>query len=217
MSFTVNIYNFSGAISKPLSIAWLINATDSAATPATTFAPTNNVTPFKFSIPNNYSTYIFWYYQTDIGSYLTLKFNTSGEANIYLLNNPSINFPNGPLGNYNSINSGIDSSYIIYGTSYQPANTYNYPLLYLGLSVPAVSQADMQQLTLVNDVFTVTTPTGNPPLRGGNKPVGKLPTGGGSGAPSSSTNNWYWLVIVIMILNFLVVLGGGLFYLVKDK
>ncbi len=90
MSYTVNIYNFSGATSKPISIAWLVGNTGSDGTPTSTYAPTDNVTPFQITVPNVSNFYNFWYYQTDNGSYISLTFNTSGEANIYLLNDPGI-------------------------------------------------------------------------------------------------------------------------------
>ncbi len=197
MSYTINLYNFSGAVTKKISIHWSVNGQPGAPTFSTnTYGTTNNVNPIKITnIPNNGDVYNLWYYQTDNGTHYPLVFNTSGEADVYILNDPTVVLPNGQDTTYYSNGTGVDSAYIIYGNEYQLANTFKFPSLYLGFSVPAVSQAGMQQLTLVTSVFKDTTPT-----------------------EGSAYNYLYWFAIAIIVLIFLVILGGGMFYLVtKNK
>ncbi len=210
-TYTVNLYNFSGATTKNVSVHWGINGQPGSTSYYTsTYPPTDNVTPNKITgITTAGDVYNLWYYQTDTGTNYPLVFNTSGEADVYILNDPTVVLPNGQDTTYYSNGTGVDSAYIIYGTEYQLANTYKFPSPYLGFSVPAVSQASMQQLTLVTSVFKDTTPTGNGGGGGGG--------GGGGSGTASSTNYWYWLVVAIIILIFLVLLGGGVFYLVKKN
>ncbi len=233
-TYNVYLYNFSGATTPSISIQW-----GNDDTPAETSYPTapypvsTDITPSIIAnIPTGFDTYILMYdndgnvatASTD-GTGFPIIFNRLGIAYVYILNDPNATLPGGLATDYYSNGTGVDTAYIINGTQYQFANTYNFPnpSPYLAFAVPAVSASGMQQLTAAPNVFA--NDPASPPgaVR---KPLSFTPSGKVKDAvetyqknqtATDSTNYWYWAAIAIIVLIVLLLIGGGTYYLIKKK
>jgi hypothetical protein len=230
-SKTINIYNFSGAITDDITFTWNNNINSSTST----IAPTDNLNPWVASFINSGPDVLVY---NLLGTEITmvLNYDNNNIATVYILNDPNITVDNSQTDTISNNMFSLDTAYIINGSQYQSANTYDFIMPFLGFSIPAVSQADMEKLTLVTDAFAPVTQS-RPTLTADQK--GKLSMIPGAFTPtvqtvpirptptteqkekyntkknsltskSNSTNYWVWAYIVIIIILFMAVIGAGI-------